>query len=231
MTDLTIIYYTANHISDYFMANTQKQLLKAIGDTPIISVSQKPIDFGDNICVGNIGRSTYNIYKQILIGAREVKTEYVATAEDDVLYSKEHFDYRPAQDIFAYDVNKWSLYTWDPSHFSYRNRRTMTSLIVTRDALVKTLEQRFTKYPDSNHYPIQRWCEPGRYDRDIHVDPVQNERYESTVPSIVFYTSEAMGFDYLGTRKRRGNVRAVELSPWGTAPDIFKLYQPPKQES
>ena len=31
MNDLTIIYYTANCISDYFMANTQKQLLARLG--------------------------------------------------------------------------------------------------------------------------------------------------------------------------------------------------------
>ena len=68
MNDLTIIYYTANHISDYFMANTKKQLIRAIGDAPIISVSQKPMKLGKNICVGDIGRSGYNLYKQILIG-------------------------------------------------------------------------------------------------------------------------------------------------------------------
>ena len=73
MNDLTIIFYTANHISDYFMANIQKQLLKAIGDTPIISVSHKPMKFGQNICVGEIGRSTYNLYKQVLIGAKYAK--------------------------------------------------------------------------------------------------------------------------------------------------------------
>ena len=71
--DLTIIYYTANRISPHFMANTQKQLLVAAAGTPIISVSHKRMNLGQNICVGRIGRSSYNIYWQILQGVRAAK--------------------------------------------------------------------------------------------------------------------------------------------------------------
>ena len=55
MFDITAIYYTVNYISDYFAENIKKQILKVIDDMPLISVSQKPIDFGQNICVGKIG--------------------------------------------------------------------------------------------------------------------------------------------------------------------------------
>lgn len=227
MTDLTIIYYTANHISPFFMANTQKQLLKAVGNTPIISVSQKPIKFGKNICVGDIGRSSYNLYKQILIGARAATTKYVATAEDDVLYPQKHFVYRPAKDVFAYDINKWSIFVWDnPPHFSYRNRRTMTSLTVSRTALIKTLEKRFAKHPDPNNIPLAWWAEPGRFDGYLGIEHVKNERYMCPIPSIVFSTPEAMAFEITGTKKRRGSVRAIEIEPWGTAEEIIKLYKP-----
>src|SRR5574337_272588 len=110
--DLTIIYYTSNWLdthNPYFLANTKKQLLKAIGDLPLISVSQKPIALGKNICVGDIGRSHLNIYRQILIGAKAAKTKYVALAEDDILYSWEHFhEHLPEKGKFAYDINKWS---------------------------------------------------------------------------------------------------------------------------
>ena len=227
---LTIIYYTANHISDYFMENTKKQLLKAAGDLPIISVSFKPIDFGTNICIGEQERSSYMIYKQILAGAKAATTEYVAMAEDDVLYPKEYFDYRPAKDVFAYDVNKWSIYSWDEHpFFMYKSRRTMTNLIVTREALIKTLEERYAKYPNASDVIGTRihslWGEPSRFENSLRITPVAHERYSSAVPSIVFSHAEAVAFGHLGTRKAHSGTRANVVEPWGTAEEIMKLYK------
>jgi len=53
MNDLTIVYYTANYINKWFADQTKKTLLEAISGLPLISVSQKPMDFGENICVGD----------------------------------------------------------------------------------------------------------------------------------------------------------------------------------
>ncbi len=227
--DLTIIYYTANKISDYFFENINKQLLKAANGLPIISVSQKPIDLGKNICVGNMGRSYLNVDKQLLIGAKATTTEYVATAEDDVLYSPEHFEYRPAKDVFAYDVNKWSIFTWEKPEncvFSYLSRRTMTSLIVTRQALINTIEERIVRFSDPTTNAINKWAEPGRRDSSLGVTPVKSERYMSRVPSIVFFHQDALGFKHLGTRKSHGDTRVKKLEPWGSAEEILKLYKP-----
>jgi hypothetical protein len=227
MTDLTILFYTANVISDYFMDNIVNQLLKATAGIPLISISQKPMSLGKNICVGDIGRSSYNIYKQVLIGAKVADTKYVATAEDDVLYPKERFDYRPEEGVFAYDINKWSIYAWtQPPTFSYRDRRTMTSLICSRDALIETLEERFAKYPDANNYPAPIWGEPGRFERALGVTPVKSTRYRAAVPSIVFSHMESLAFQsYLGRKKAHGNVQTDKVEPWGTAEEVLKLYK------
>ena len=231
MNDLTIIYYSSNKIPDYFMENTEKQLLKAAGDIPIISVTFKPMDLGANICVGELERSSYTIYKQVLIGAMAAKTEYVAMAEDDVLYPKEYFDYRPESGVFAYDRNKWSIYTWDVDPvLLYKDRRTMTNLIVTRKDLIKTLEERYAKYPHESDVlgtPLHAfWGEPGRFENSLGITPVANERYSSTVPSIVFSTEEAVGFSNLGKKKAHRGVRADSVEPWGTAREIMKYYRP-----
>ena len=100
MNDLTIIYYTANLVPDSFFKKTSEALLKAAGEVPIISVSHKPIELGKNICVGEIGQSVLNIYKQVLIGCKEATTKYVAMAEDDTLYPPDHFEYRPPEGRF-----------------------------------------------------------------------------------------------------------------------------------
>jgi hypothetical protein len=55
-------------------------------------VSQKPLDFGENICVGDVGMSSHNIRRHILIGAKNANTDYVALAEDDALYPEDHFN-------------------------------------------------------------------------------------------------------------------------------------------
>lgn len=230
MKDLTILYYTSNTISDYFMKNTQDQLLKAVGDTPIVSVSFKPTVVGDNcknICIGEQPRSSYMIYKQVLLAVREAKTEYVATAEDDVLYPKEHFEFRPPKDTLAYDVNKWSIFTWtNPPIFSIRERKTMTSLIAPREELLKTLEERYEKYPEWEPERFARyWAEPGRFEDHLRIKKPKTMEYKCSVPSIVFSTKEALAFSHLGTRKAHSLIKKDFIEPWGSAEEILQLYK------
>ena len=63
MNDLTILYYTANKIPEHFANSVRADLLRVTEKKiPIISISQKPITFGMNSCVGEIGASAYNVY-------------------------------------------------------------------------------------------------------------------------------------------------------------------------
>ena len=230
--DLTVVYYTANYLdthNPYFLENTKKQLLKAIDNLPLISVSQKPMAFGQNICVGETGRSHLNLYRQILIGVKAAKTKYVAMAEDDVLYSHEHFHYHlPEKDVFSYNMAKWSLFTWTrPPLFSFRTKRkVVNSLIAKRDMLVEALEERFNKFkgaPDEK-IPIHYWGDPGRYENHLGVTVRETEEFYTTEPNIVFSHPEAFGYLSRGTRKRLGDIRAIEIPYWGRAEDILKLY-------
>jgi hypothetical protein len=233
MNDLTIIYYTANNNKKNFMVNTQRCLLKAVGETPIICVSFKPTMVGKNcrnICLGERKRSNYMIYLQILMGARETQTKYVAMAEDDMLYSAEHFLHRPPdEETFSYNINKWSIFSWrKPPIFSYRVRKLMNSLITTKKALVRTLEERYGKYPTFKSVPAEiykfYWGEPGRFENHLGITPLKTEEYSSAVPNIMFSTSEALGFLGLGARKAHSDIRADRVEPWGTAEEVLKLY-------
>lgn len=234
--DLTVVYYTSNWLDDhnpYFLENTKKQLLIAIGDLPLISVSQKPIAFGKNICVGDIGRSHLNLYKQILEGAKAAKTKYVAMAEDDILYSHEHFHYHlPQSDVFSYNMAKWSIFTWTrPPLFSFRNnRKVVNSLIAPRDMLVEALEERFAKVEEllKNGQTMERilhyWGDPGRYEDKLGVTVRPTEEFYTTETNIVFSHPEAYGYLSRGTRKRLGDIRAYDIPYWGRAEDILRLY-------
>lgn len=231
--ELTVIYYTANINSDYFMKNTQKYLLEAVGDTPIISVSFKPTVVGNNcnnIIIGEQPRSNYMIYKQVLIGAKKAKTKYVAMAEDDMLYHPSHFTYRPpSDDIFSYNINKWSIFSWTkPPIFSYRVRKLMNSLIVTKDALVKTLDERYSKYPDikkvSRNILKYYWGEPGRFENHLGIAPLKTEEFSSKVSNIMFSTSEALGYEKFGKRKGHSEIKTNRIEHWGNADTIIDLY-------
>jgi hypothetical protein len=100
--DLTVIYYTSNRERPEFEAKIRTSLLEVIGDLPLISVSQKPLDFGENICVGDVGVSTHNVFRQFQVGAKAAKTKFVIAAEADCLYPKEYFEFVPEKDDTLY---------------------------------------------------------------------------------------------------------------------------------
>lgn len=226
--DLTVIYYTANFISDYFAANTQNQLLKAIGDLPLISVSKKPMDFGQNICVGDTPRSHINTYRQALIGAKAAKTKYIALAEDDTLYSPEHFNRRSSPGKFAYNFGIWSIFTWsDTPLFSHKGggRRALLNLICERDLFIEAMEERFARWPDDEKVNLSLWAEPGKYERQLGVTVRETEIFFTNPPNIIFIHETALAFGNLGTRKKLGEFRAIEIPYWGRAEEVLKLYK------
>ena len=228
MSDLTIIYYTSNFIPEKFMQATQNQLMKAKGNIPLVSVSQKPMNFGRNICVGDIGRSHLNIYHQALIGAKESKTKYIAMAEDDVLYSPGCFtSHKPIPGVFAYNQNVWCIYTWvKPAVFSFKDRINLYSLICERELFIEAMEERFAKWPDESKINIGMWAEPGKYEgpRHLGVTARKIEKFWSPTSNIAFSHQSALSFLNLGTRKRLGNLQAYEIPYWGRAEEILKLY-------
>jgi hypothetical protein len=230
MKDLTIIFLTVNETPEEFAKYQMDTLLKAIGDTPLITVSRKPMKVGHNI-LDTYERTYINIYRQMLIAAREAKTPYVAIAEDDVLYSKEHFSfYRPALDTFAYDRSRWSLYLWKPELFSLKQRRSNCTLIAPRELLVKALEERFEKYPDQKSYLPNKEKfigEVGRnnYERHLGLTQWKNEDVYCPVPCIHINHPAGNDFKMNNTRKRIGEIQAYDIPHWGKAIDISKLYK------
>ena len=90
MDDLTIIYLTVNKMPKRWADFHMEHLLKAIKGFPVISISREPMNFGINL-IQNEEISSYNSNKQVLRGALLAKTQYIGIAEDDTLYTKQHF--------------------------------------------------------------------------------------------------------------------------------------------
>lgn len=224
--DLTIIYLTANIISNYFANNTWAQLQKAAQGIPIIAVSHKPMAIDDQNIVVDLPRSQASIYRQLLIGAMEAKTPYIAVAEDDVLYSPEHFKFRPKPKHWGYNMNAWSIFTWGEPLFTYKapgGRRNLNGLICERDMLLDHLERRFELWPDE--VDINIFGEPGKYDNQLGTTPYPSEDFYTNPPNIVFSHQQNLQFEGLGTRKALGQIRATEIPVWGKAESIRRMYE------
>lgn len=223
--DLTIIYYTANLINDSFAHRVRGQLFIASQGLPIISVSKKPLDFGLNISDAESERSIINVYKVILMAAKMAKTEFVALAEDDALYTTEHFhSFRPPADLFAYNKTRWNIFSWSkPPFFSLKFRRTLSSLIAPRKLLIEAFEERFKKYPDTSKIPLNWMGEPGRgHERKLKVTPRKGIDFFTYEPVVVFSHPKSYGFEAQGIKKRAGYIRAYDIPYWGTAKKIIK---------
>ena len=217
MNNLTLIYYTSNQVEERFAGNVRQSLLSF--ELPIISVSQKPLDFGRNICVGDIGVSIYNIYKQVLIGAKSADSEYVACCEDDALYNVEHFSHRPKMDSFSYNLNRWNV---NEDLFFHRNRVNMSMCVAPRELMVETLEKRFEKYPHSlirEKGELIGFGEPGRSEAKLGLPEVKMEIFNTSIPTLVFNHRPSVG----GVRRllRKDTVKK-ELPYWGNANDLWE---------
>jgi len=106
-----LVYYTDNYGDKNILDVCRRQIQKCadIYNLPIVSVSQKPINFGRNI-VMNITRSNESMFKQILKGVEEVYTEIIFLLEHDLLYHPAHFDFMPEdENTFYYDHNRWAV--------------------------------------------------------------------------------------------------------------------------
>lgn len=225
---MTAVYYTANTIQDPLGQRIRNRILKCIGDMPLISVSQKPMDFGHNICVGEIGQSHINVYRQMLTGADAAETDYVAMVEDDVIYTPEHFDFLPPLDTFAYNINRWRIYTWKSQNpvFSYSKRPVASQLIAPRKQLIDCLFEKFDKF--NGEPPAEVWkffCEPGRREKQLGVTKQKMINFKSTgPPNIVFTHEDSLAFKHRGTKKMHGPHKKETLPHWGTVGDVMVEY-------
>jgi hypothetical protein len=213
MKDHTILYYTANLISEDFANNVREQIIQSCNGTKIISISHKPIDFGENICVDGFPVSPYSVYRQILMGAKVAQTRYLICCEDDTLYVSEHFSYIPPDDTFCYNVNRWSV---TPEFYFYRERRLMSMCVANRELMIETLEKRFEKYPEQQ---VPHFGEPGRFEGRLGLPPVKIESFKTEISTITFNHRKNMG----GKRKTFVTDKIIaELPYWGRAEDLWK---------
>ncbi|MBN1168257.1 hypothetical protein JXA63_00045 [Candidatus Woesebacteria bacterium] len=224
MTELTVIFLTTNDVPKKWAEFHKKTLLAAVGKNKLITISNKALDFGNMNLIQKEPRSRSNVYRQLLRGAKHAKTEFIAVAEDDVLYPKEHFDFRPPCDNFFYNNCHWSLFTWNKPVYHWNDRMGNYSLVASRNLVIKTLEKIFRKFPGG--IPEEKTGELGRAQtiRSQGIRQKLANKFYTTVPLVVFHHDR--GFDELAKRKRKrmGLLRAYDIPYWGPASKLVKKW-------
>ncbi len=228
--DLTIIYLTVNKLPDRWVNFQLGHLRKAAGEAEIISISRLPMNLGRNVLdPGPFGY--WNIYQQLLRGAIMATTPFVAMAEDDTLYTYEHYhEFRPPMNAVSYDRSRWSLFTWDPI-YCMRQRISNCSLVAPRDYLIEALTER-SKQWQAVPPPAEIVGEVGRpvVDRRLRVSPRQAVEWYCTNP--IVHLNHPTGTDVGhhvradGRRmvKKHGQIKAIEIPYWGKAAEIASVY-------
>ena len=225
MNDITCLYLTASKLKPKFAEYVRGVLREAIGDMPLISISRDPLDFGINI-IDNGEKSTDNIYRQMLRGAYLAKTDFIAIAEDDCLYHKNHFEfYRPDKDVFAYDQNRFALFTWGEPMYSWRNRRSNCSLIAPRELMIEALEERFKRHPNPIPDKIVGELGRGMVERNMRVTERKSTDQFAEVSIIQFNHDASSESRQVRHRKRLGQIKAYSLYHWGSAEELRKNYE------
>jgi len=138
-----MVYYTDSQIEDSLADSVRKNLMATSYPYPIISVSQKPLDFGENICVGEKPRSNRSILEQALVGVKAApEGSVIYLCEHDVLYAQSHFAFIPKQKNACY-YNRHRYY-WKVGMSTYEPvnaRKTLSMCVCYREYLIAKLEQ------------------------------------------------------------------------------------------
>lgn len=215
--DTTIIYYTSNKEDEKFEKKIRENLVGNCGDIPIISVSQKPIDFGKNIVVGDVGASGFNMFRQVLIGCKEAKTRFVISAEADCLYPPDYFEFMPEKDDVCYRNSNTYLLGHRRDYFYKKNEGGTWSQIIGRDFYIKRLEELFEGAPEwsvgEKNFPKER----GKGEDIFRT--AQIERFETKNPCISIKSGRGMRHYSHSDR-----TPIYELPYWGNGKTFRKTY-------
>lgn len=215
MEDLTIIYYTSCREKTDFEKRVQDNLLKVCGDIPIISVSQKPVGLGKNICVGDVGVSGFNMFRQVQIACQEAKTKFVISAEADCLYPPDYFQFIPPRDNVCYRNSNLYVMPDQRPFFFYKKEGATHSQIVGRNHYLETLEKLFAGAPQwsikEKNFPKER------HKKDDVFDKIEYFRTDNPVVQIKTHR----GMRYF-THSDRTSIN--DLPYWGNGVAFRRRY-------
>ena len=211
-----IIYCSSNREDPGLETKVKANILKVCGGLPIISVTQKPIDFGMNICVGDkVGVSGFNYFRQFLIGMEAADADYVISAEADCLYPPDYFQFVPPRMGVCYRNNNLYVMPDRRAFFFHKREGATHSQVVGREFYLDRLNELFQCAPlwstEEMNFPKERH-------RKEDVVRRQDIQYWTTADP-VFQIKTHRGLRYYTHSER---IPIPGLPYWGDGKEIRK---------
>lgn len=217
MGDLGIIYYTSNREDPLFEERIRETLLLHCGNLPIVSVSQKPIDLGKNICVGDVGTSGFNMFRQVQIALQNIDTKFVISAEADCCYPPDYFKFIPPREDMCYRNSNLYVMGDHRDYWYHKPTGATHAQVIGRRFYLDTLNKLFKGAPQWNteekNFPKER------IHQSDFLPPNKIEFYRTSVPVFQIKTHRSMRYY---THSLREPVH--ELPYWGDGKKIREYY-------
>lgn len=155
-----IVYFTDNVLRPDIAEACQKQLLRAANGHYILSVSLRPMDFGDANIVLGLERGYVTMFKQILAGVSNIQEDVCFLCENDVIYDESHFRFTPERnDIFFYNENSWRV-SAETGHTLFHRRRAVSQLCARTRLLIDHYGDRLN-FIEKHGFSFAQGFEPG----------------------------------------------------------------------
>ena len=236
--DLTLLFLTMNLVP--WQEFHRQKLLEVIGDYPLITFSRLPMDLPGLQFRQSAEQSHEKIYRLMLEGAKIATTDYIAMVEDDMFYSKEHFEIRPPDlQTFGYNWNRWSLFTFGEPTFSFKRRYCNGCSILPRLELIDALEERFSKHSTIPHI-LNGELGYAKVEKNLGVTVRKSVELYSKVPVVQIHhvygtpgigvpasqlkPGDTLDLEKRKTRKKMGMMRAYEIPGWGRSEEFIKHF-------
>ena len=147
-----IVYYTDSRLEQSLARAVRSNLKKVAGPIPIISVSQKPLDFGTNICVGEKESiDQYSMYEQLLAGLDAApKGSIVYLCEHDVFYHPSHFVKLPKSKKHAYfNKNRYYWTSGGDRFYKAAGLRALSQGVAYREMWIRHVRKRLADWKEN----------------------------------------------------------------------------------
>lgn len=209
------IYASSNMEDPKFEERIRENILKNC-QLPIISVTQKPIDLGTNICVGDkIGVTGFNFFRQVLIGMQNSDADYVVSAEADTVYGPDYFRFVPPTLDVPYRNSNLYVMGDHRNYWYYKPEGATHSQAVGRKFYMETLEKLFEGAPKwsatEKNFPKERNGKDDIFDKIEH--------FTTEIPVFQIKTHRSMRYF---TRSEREPIH--ELPHWGEGKNVREYY-------
>jgi len=224
-----LCFYTDNRIDPQILNTVTRRISCVANGHRIVSVSLKPLKFGENIVL-NLQRSHLTMAKQQLAGLQALDTDVIFFIEHDVLYPRCHFDFvPPRKDVFYYNLNWWKVRDSDGQALHFKAKQ-VSGLCAYRDILIEYFSNR-VRLIEEGVIGGRRHFEPGSHHREEGYNRLTTHGFDtwwSEIPYVDIRHEGTVSQNIFDPSGYRGQVvdwtMADEIPHWGRCKGRFKEF-------